>query len=949
MTYVELAEKLIAAKSESERKSLLHDFREKADVKLGEALRNTYYESWTNEPKRVQRAALALKSLCRINPTDEINALSLWVSGISDLTKGNLDSAIKNLDRSSEVFQTLNREYESAQTQVAKLYPLALVGSYEKAIECGKNAIKVFKKYGDELAIGKVEKNLGNVVARQGYETEAEQYYLSARRRFVKIKNVRELTMSENSLANTYAELNNFHKAEKFYASALSHAQEARMFVTQAEIEASIGNLALFRGRFDQALKFLELSRRKYETLDMPHQSLIAELEIADIYLELNLTKEAREIYERIADRLKEVKMQGEEARARANFGRVAVLQNETETARRELKKSAQLYVLEKNKIGAAAVKLSEATLELELGNYRQTVRLAQQAKSFLKQFEYTRFELTARWLEAEALRNLDVSNAQTRKNLLDIYAESIKQEQANTAQAAQISLGRLAIAQNDYRQAEKHFRQAIKLIETLRAPLAAEEFRMAFLANKLAPYENLAKIYLKENKFRKAFLTIENARSRVLAENLGGNIQEADSGQDKIPLKLQKKLETLREELNWFYSRINRADESEIANLQWEAKKREKQIADVMRQIESTRSAARSDSSDINLHGKNTARSETATFKQLQNQLGKQKALIEFVKFEGYFSAFIVTDRKIRFMTDLAKETEIVALLEGLQFQFDALRYGAKNLVRHLDELKKRADFYLRKLYEKLIAPLEKFLGKRNLVIVPVGTLHYVPFHALTDGDNYLIQMREIVYSPSATVWRVLASKPIQKLKTALLIGFADERIPLVNAEIEILSEIFRNSKNFTGEAASFSAFTRNAPNFDILHFACHGNFRPENPLFSSLQLADGWVTVRDICSQNLKAEIVTLSACETGLNKIFAGDEILGLARGFLSAGASSLVLSLWTVNDEATTFLMKNFYTELKIGKTAAQALQIVQRSFIERGLHPYFWSPFALIGR
>jgi len=132
-------------------------------------------------------------------------------------------------------------------------------------------------------------------------------------------------------------------------------------------------------------------------------------------------------------------------------------------------------------------------------------------------------------------------------------------------------------------------------------------------------------------------------------------------------------------------------------------------------------------------------------------------------------------------------------------------------------------------------------------------------------------------------------------------------------------------------------------------LHLACHGQFRPENPLFSSLHLADGWITVRDICSQKLNAEIVTLSACETGLNKIFAGDEILGLARGFLSAGSKSLILSLWTVHDEATTDLMKDFYTELLTGKSAAEALRIAQYRFIERGVHPYFWSPFALIGR
>ena len=235
-------------------------------------------------------------------------------------------------------------------------------------------------------------------------------------------------------------------------------------------------------------------------------------------------------------------------------------------------------------------------------------------------------------------------------------------------------------------------------------------------------------------------------------------------------------------------------------------------------------------------------------------------------------------------------------------------------------------------------------------MVVVPVGTLHYVPFHALFDGENYLIE------SARNRLFAECNRLAISGVQTCSNIGkcFADGLCRRADSARQpgnrnFRRKIFQKSKNFTGERATFAAFTKNAPHFDVLHLACHGNFRPENPLFSSLHLADGWITVRDICAQNLRAEIVTLSACETGLNKIFAGDEILGLARGFLSAGANSLVLSLWTVNDEAATGLMSNFYIELQRGKTASASLKIAQCGFIERGPHPYFWSPFALIGR
>jgi len=126
----------------------------------------------------------------------------------------------------------------------------------------------------------------------------------------------------------------------------LERAKKSKMSVTEAEIEASVGNLALLRGKLDQALKHLEFSRQKYENLKMPHQTAIAELEIADVYLELNLLEEAFAIYRKVTEQLRHLKMQSEEARARANFGRVAVLRNDLPTARKQLKKAAQLLTI---------------------------------------------------------------------------------------------------------------------------------------------------------------------------------------------------------------------------------------------------------------------------------------------------------------------------------------------------------------------------------------------------------------------------------------------------------------------------------------------------------------------------------------------------------------------------------------------------------------------------
>ena len=936
----ELITRLLETTDRKIHRSLLQKNPDSADIKLASALKEVCYETWTSEPTKAQNAAFALKSLVKLNPNNEILALSFWVSGIAEITKGKLESAIINLNKSAEYFLKINKEHEAAQTQVSKLYALALLGKYDEAIESGENALKIFEKYDDELAAGKIKHNIGNLFYRREIYQKAKKYFYLAHECFSKLKDTNQLAMIENNLAAVYVGENNFHDAETFYESALIRVREIKTLVTEAEIEAHLGNLAMFRGRFDQALKFLELSRRKFEFLEMPHQMATAELEIADIYLELNLADEAFSIYETIVTKLQKLKMQGEEARARANFGRVATVLKKTKLARLELKKAARLYLAEKNKVGAAVVKLTQANLELISQKYKNALKLIKEAENLLENSGNIRHKLTAKLLEGETLRNL--GEYETAERLLEeTFAEASKQEQRNIAQVSLNSLGKIALQTGDTRKAEKNFKKAVELIETLRAPLPAEEFRMAFLADKLAPFENLARIYLAENNFKQAFLYVEKARARSLTDNLD-DVHEAA----ELSKGLQEKLQNSREELNWFYSRLNRAEEAEIETLQREAKLREKQIADIMRQIDSTKTG------NANLSIERTKVSERnadAELKQLQKLLGNQKVLIEFVNFDGNLSAFVVTDKKIHFIADLAKEDDIISLLESLQFQFGALRYGAKVLDKFLSELKRRTDFYLQKLYEKLLRPLESFIGERDLVIVPVGAAYYVPFHALSDGKSYVIETREVVYTPGATVWQKLSARPARKPENALLIGFADERIPLVNQEIETLEKIFKKSKSFTNEKATFSAFIENASKFDVLHLACHGQFRPENPLFSSLHLADGFVTVRDICSTKLKAKIVTLSACETGLNKIFAGDEILGLARGFLSAGATSLILSLWTVNDAATSELMKIFYTEVQRGETAAAALRKAQGNFIRQGFHPYFWSPFVLVGK
>lgn len=137
-------------------------------------------------------------------------------------------------------------------------------------------------------------------------------------------------------------------------------------------------------------------------------------------------------------------------------------------------------------------------------------------------------------------------------------------------------------------------------------------------------------------------------------------------------------------------------------------------------------------------------------------------------------------------------------------------------------------------------------------------------------------------------------------------------------------------------------------APHTRILHIATHGFFRRDNPLFSAIRLGDGFLSLFDLYRLDLKADLVTLSGCSTGLSTVVGGDELLGLTRGLLHAGARAVLLSLWDVQDESTAEYMAMFYRRMSEGENAAVASRDALRNLRNKYEHPYYWAPFCLVG-
>ncbi len=253
--------------------------------------------------------------------------------------------------------------------------------------------------------------------------------------------------------------------------------------------------------------------------------------------------------------------------------------------------------------------------------------------------------------------------------------------------------------------------------------------------------------------------------------------------------------------------------------------------------------------------------------------------------------------------------------------------------------------------LAEYLIAPvIEDIDGCEILYLIPHGLLHYLPFHALYINGKRLIEHFPIAYASSLTAIKYAQRKGGEKLDSCLSMGFTpkENEKELFEGEASLVADLFE-----TKPCLSENASSQNLANVDkdVIHLSCHAYFNPEETLNSGLLLSDGMLTVKDIFNMNIKANLLVLSACQTGINEQKPGDELIGFTRALLYSGTKSMLVSLWSVSADPTLELMESFYKKIKNKNVnKAEALQKAQIEMIQdkHYSHPYYWAPFVLIG-
>lgn len=541
----------------------------------------------------------------------------------------------------------------------------------------------------------------------------------------------------------------------------------------------------------------------------------------------------------------------------------------------------------------------------------------------------------------------------------------------------AEVRLAQVCEDDKKFLEAANHYQRALDLLEQQRSRLGYEEFQLTYFQSLQPTYEKVIELLLRYSQLDQAFLTAERLRSRLLLALLGQGLSNTVVWPSDRRNELVRILnEYNREEIRLCFgdglrshmyedtSGLSPEDDNETVNnspLVQEARHRFLRLYEAQRLYRANWQPRQSP--------------PAMSFEEAQRFLGRDDALVAYLLTDQSLIIFAATDKARHFQHLIYPREKLANDVEELCFAMDALqdevlgesyvqwfsREMQEPWPEAIEVLMNRLHRSLEKLYVLLVAPVLAVVEqKAHWVIVPHGPLHRLPWAALRGADHYLIEQHSVSLLPSASVGAFLErSRPSVE---SIAVFFADPdpndprlELPETQREAQAVYEFFRAGPvPFVGRTATKQAFLEYASIANLLHLACHHVFDGEVPLLSFLKLSGDSGTdslyAFEVTELNLSAELVSLSACQSGRSQIATGDEQYGIVRAFLAAGVRSVISTLWSIDDESAAAFFIDFYKNAcKYG--LSQALSSTQRRLLKDPLYelPCFWAAYILSGR
>ena len=677
------------------------------------------------------------------------------------------------------------------------------------------------------------------------------------------------LYLDRGELGRAEADL---RRAHELYAHTGAEAAAVNAAVVVAE-------LALLRGEVLTCLKVLDEVQTTFANGDLTYDYMLENLEECRVMAlaQARLLPEARAAAETYAELCARTVRRDSASPAMLDLMALALMSVDPSAACRFATGAARSFTARGKPVNAALARAMALRARLLEGSLEpSSVRTGLASATVLERAGWRRDELRTRLLVARVALAVDARTTAKRQLELTrpLWARGTATDRIELCHARAL----FRFAESDLAGAERLLEQGLQLLDDYQAALGAAELR--------ATASGIG-IELSQLGLRIAFESHEPAKILAWAERLRANALRLPAVQPPA----DKKLRDLQIELR-------RATAARHVTRQV--------------QLESTiRSRARLVDA---VEGTTTSLPDASTTTRL---LG-ERALVEYVELNGVLSALTLVDGRLT-LHELGP-VDATAELGWLRFALARLARGGNSAPQRA-ALLDNAHAAAAALDAALIEPILATLGEAPLVLVPTGSLHAIPWAALPS-----LRGRPIVVAPSLSVWLGLDQRPRSRRRKAALI--AGPRLRHAAAEVRDVASLYGNPTVLQGKAATAKAALAALDGAALAHVACHGHFRSDSPLFSSLELADGLLNVYELQNLRHAPDVVVLSACDLATSDLHPGDELLGVAAALLAMGTRTIVASVVPVPDAAVKRLMLAFHRNLLAGNAPAAALARAQ---------------------
>lgn len=886
-------------------------------------------------------------------------ALGLMAQGDALRLLGRHQEARTTLDEAGGAFLALGDEVGWARTRIGWLFSSHYVGEGAVALAVVEPARAILIRHAEWLRAAGLCLNAATVSQEIGDYDQALRlyddalgYFERARHSDPTLADVAELraAKAQANKATVLLLRGDFQTALRLHEAA--RATFARQGQTLSVLlqDQNIADVYAGQGHYARALRLYGDAITGQVAGNQPFEAALSTFSLIECYLNLNLDDRALELAQELVAQFEAFGSPTETARARVYDALALIRQGDAAAALAQLQAAAEVFATAGLTTQSATVALYRGQLYRHEQEWGAALGQARQAVGLFAERGLPLRRAQAELLAASAAAHLGLADEAARLAPAALaLAESL--DVPWLVQEVSHLVGNLAEGRQDFPAAITAYESAMRSIERVQGRLPFE-LSPYFLDNKLQVYRDALTCYLRLGDAEGALACLERAKSRSLADYLASHADVRPRARRPANQALLDEVARLREEYNWFYSRLYShrlgalagADDGGDGDLSArdEAALRAGLAA---RERDMRRLLERLAVADEGLDGEAGPVSREAA----RPTLDGRTVLLEYYIDAQRAVVFVVTAARLEVVPLDVCAAEVEALLRNWRLNIETTSWAAAQQ-RPLGSLAATGRRLLQTLYDKLLRPLVGHLAAyERVVVVPYGVTHTVPFHALHDGTRYLIEGWDVSYCPSSRLLQLCAQADARPLSSALVLAYSQHgQLPYVLEEARAVVELLGGESYVEDEATRATLLARQRQH-GILHLAAHGEPRLDNPTFAHVALADGPLNLSDVLNLELQGALVTLSACDTGRGVVTGGDELVGLSRGFLHAGAVTLVQSLWQVQDQAAADLMRCFYQTLRDGQARSEALRAAQRMLLaNHGEHPYFWAPFQLIG-